>query len=238
NVIVRNDSTIFARVHGRPSFFSLDPVVSINGIERPREPFFSRAALHLTLKLSALNRILQESGIDSTIADSLAFAYVTRHGLTQEGMTSRVRYEERLLIGSLSRLGPMAGVLQRDIRMNNKPPVIIGGPFVTPGDTQALITWRTNKPSTSRVEYGVDGNLSRSERDSTLVIGHAIVLKDLDPRTRYFYRVISVDALGKTTASRVRSFTMGNRPDITPPSFVVKPQVLAVSRNGAVLGWT
>ncbi|MEE2710748.1 MAG: fibronectin type III domain-containing protein, partial [Gemmatimonadota bacterium] len=238
NVIVRNDSTIFARVHGRPSFFSVDPLVSINGIERPREPFLSRAALHLTLKLSALNRILQESGIDSTIADSLAFAYVTRHGLTQEGMTSRLRYEERLLIGSLSRLGPMAGVLQRDIRMNNKPPVIIGGPFVTPGDTQALTTWRTNKLSTSRVEYGVDGNLSKSERDSSLVIGHAIVLKDLDPRTRYFYRVISVDALGKTTASGVRSFTMGNRPDITPPSFVVKPQVLAVSRNGAVLGWT
>ena len=239
NVVVRNDSTIFTPVHGRPSFFFVNPVVSVNSIERPGATFSSLAALHLTLRLSAFNRILQESGVDSTVADSLAFAYVTSQGLTQEGMISRVRFNERLLIGSLTRLGPMAGVRQRDIRMNDTPAVIISGPFATPGDTAAMITWRTDKLSTSRVEYGTDAlRLSMSEEDSTFVIGHTLTLKDLTPRTQYNFRVISVDVLGQTTSSRLRSFTTGNRPDVTPPSFVVEPQVLAVSRNGAVLGWT
>jgi fibronectin type 3 domain-containing protein len=238
-VTIRGDSTVFAGVHGVPSFLSISPTVSVRGFERPPSTFSSLAALRLTIRLNAFNRILQTSGVDSTQADSLALAYVTDQGLSQEGMISRVQINERRLIGSLTRLAPLAGVRQRDVTRNDRPAVIVGGPFAAPSDTSALITWRTDKLTTSRVYYGTSAlTLSQTVGDSVFVTGHALVLPDLSQQTRYHYRVVSSDGLGQETQSRLRTFQTGNRPDVIPPTFVVAPQVLSVSRHGAVLGWT
>lgn len=239
NVTIRGDSTVFGSVHGVPSFLSISPVVSIRGIERPPSSFSSLAALRLTIRLSVFNGILQTSGVDSTEADSLALAYVTDRGLSQEGMISHVLFNEHRLVGSFTRLAPVVGIRQRDVSQNSRPAVIVGGPFATPSDTSALITWRTDKLTTSQVYYGSSAlTVHQSVTDSAFATGHALVLAELTPQTRYHYRVVSSDGLGQETQSRLRTFLTGNQRDVIPPTFVVTPQVLAVSRHGAVLGWT
>ena len=238
-VTVRNDSTIFARVNGKPAFFYVHPSVILNGTESPNFTFSSLAALHLTLRLNAFGRIMQASGVDTTAADTLAFAYATASGFTQEGMISRNRFDDRLMIASLTNLADLAGVRRRDLNANTAAPVIVGGPFAAPADTFAVITWRTDKLSTGKVDYGSAPNaLTVSVKDTTFVIDHLLVLPGLSKDTKYYYRVSSSDGDGQTTISETRSTTTVTRPDNIPPYLIVAPQVLAVSRHGAIVGWT
>lgn len=59
-------------------------------------------------------------------------------------------------------------------------------------DTSVLVTWTTDKPSTSQVEYGltsVYGTLTPI--DPTAVTAHSVVLSNLLPNTTYHFRVRS-----------------------------------------------
>jgi len=58
----------------------------------------------------------------------------------------------------------------------------------------ATVTWTTDEPADSRVEYGTDlGLLDMNVEASALVLSHALQLPGLDPDTTYHYRVVSKD---------------------------------------------
>jgi O-glycosyl hydrolase len=75
------------------------------------------------------------------------------------------------------------------------PPVIsdvAAGPIT---DTTATITWSTNEPATSRVDYGMSPDtLARSAGTTPLFVRHAVALPGLPPGTTVWYRVTSTDA--------------------------------------------
>lgn len=89
-------------------------------------------------------------------------------------------------------------------------PVITSGPSANPGPTSATITWTTNAPSTSQVDYGTSSTAltSSTPLDSTEVTSHSVQLSGLSPRTTYYYLARS-SATGGTTTSSVSSFTTG-----------------------------
>jgi hypothetical protein len=68
--------------------------------------------------------------------------------------------------------------------------------------SSATITWTTNVPASSQVEYGVQsvGTL-KSTPDSSLVTGHRAVLTGLSPATTYQFRVRGVSASGAAGVS-------------------------------------
>jgi len=93
--------------------------------------------------------------------------------------------------------------------------------------TQATISWDTDKPATSKVEYStsplftaslkydsgwdfnywdIDYTSSTTAQDATPVTTHSITLNDLQPGTTYYYRVQSQDSSGIAT-SKVYSST-------------------------------
>jgi hypothetical protein len=79
------------------------------------------------------------------------------------------------------------------------PPVItnIGAGAL---DTLAIITWTTDEPATSRVEYG-EGSPSMSTTETTnYVTSHQVVLTGLNPQTTYVFRVYSRDVAGNLTS--------------------------------------
>ena len=66
----------------------------------------------------------------------------------------------------------------------------------------ATITWTTDEPATSRVDYGTDANnLSSLVSDGTLKTSHSMDLTGLAPETTYYFRVTSADAVPNTTTS-------------------------------------
>jgi len=63
------------------------------------------------------------------------------------------------------------------------------------GDGTAQISWTTNEPATSRVNFGtVPAALSQQVEDTALVTSHSVTLTGLSPNTTYYYRVTSADA--------------------------------------------
>lgn len=87
---------------------------------------------------------------------------------------------------------------------------------VIPCGARALITWNTDEPANSLVEYGAESSYGKnSSLSSELVTQHLVVLTELVPGATYHYRVISSDACGHENLSPDASFVMPQ--DDTPP---------------------
>jgi len=88
------------------------------------------------------------------------------------------------------------------------PPVITSidhSPITLP--PAITITWTTDEPATSQVEYGTTEDLGLStDLDTTLVTNHSVSLTDLANSTTYHYKVKSEDASGNLAISDIYSF--------------------------------
>lgn len=84
--------------------------------------------------------------------------------------------------------------------------------------TSAIISWTTDEPSTSHVEYwGNSRNLS--PLDKIAVTNHSIEITELTPGTTYTYRVLSMDTAGNLASSIENALT-------TPQPFTVSGPTL------------
>jgi RHS repeat-associated protein len=113
-------------------------------------------------------------------------------------------------------------------------PIISG---VTAGNitnTSATITWTTNEPADSRVQYGPTTSYGQLAQDLSLVTAHSLVLSGLAPGTQYHYRVMSGNAKGLAITGDF-SFTTNN--DFTAPVITVVSSS-AVTHNSATISWT
>jgi peroxiredoxin len=72
----------------------------------------------------------------------------------------------------------------------------------------ATATWQTDRPASSRVEYGESDTYSLlASSDNEMGTDHLVTLTDLKPNTTYHFRVKSKDAGGNETASEGQTFT-------------------------------
>ncbi|HEU5180393.1 MAG TPA: fibronectin type III domain-containing protein [Candidatus Polarisedimenticolia bacterium] len=87
--------------------------------------------------------------------------------------------------------------------------------------TGATITWTTNEPADSQVEFGTSVSYGSSTTlNPSLLLSHSVVLTGLNSATTYHYRVISVDRGGNITRSADFTFVTAAPADTTPPSNV------------------
>jgi hypothetical protein len=97
------------------------------------------------------------------------------------------------------------------VTVSNVPvpsPPIISAIVSVPTPSSALITWATDKPATSQVEYGTTTAYgSQTPADSTLLTAHSVTLIGLAASTTYQFRVHSTDAGGNAAVSVNLSFT-------------------------------
>ncbi len=96
--------------------------------------------------------------------------------------------------------------------VNNIPP-ILANIAVEHTDTAATVTWNTNEPASSIVEYGPTGGLGLVELDGTLKTSHSIELTGLTPNSDVFFRVSSTDSDTQTSTSATDVF----HTDTLPP---------------------
>jgi peroxiredoxin len=73
---------------------------------------------------------------------------------------------------------------------------------------RAVISWKTNRPATGQVEFGLkDSYGNKTALDTTMLATHAVVLQGLVPKTTYYFRMLSVDCCGNTAASKGYTLT-------------------------------
>jgi regulation of enolase protein 1 (concanavalin A-like superfamily) len=78
---------------------------------------------------------------------------------------------------------------------------------VTPQATGAILTWTTDVPSTSRVDYGQTTGYGSYVEDLTLVTSHSLQLNGLSPDTTYHYRLSSGNSAGTSQTTTDLTFT-------------------------------
>jgi hypothetical protein len=86
-------------------------------------------------------------------------------------------------------------------------PIISDVAAIEIANDSATISWITDQPGDSLVEYGPTPSYGISVTDSTLVKIHRIILRNLDPKTTYHFRVKSANEYGFSSYSRDASFT-------------------------------
>jgi hypothetical protein len=91
---------------------------------------------------------------------------------------------------------------------DTRAPVISGVAASSVTRTAATITWSTDEPADSRVEYWPARSPTHTWTlpESTPVTSHRVALTGLKPRTRYDYRVHSADAAGNEAVGGILSF--------------------------------
>jgi len=105
-------------------------------------------------------------------------------------------------------------------------------------ETNCTISWSTNVPATTQVEYGTSTNYgSVSPLDEELVTNHSVNLSGLNPDTKYHFRVKSEDANGNMAASyKDKTFTTLAAVDSTPP--IISGISANVTTSTATVQWT
>jgi len=79
------------------------------------------------------------------------------------------------------------------------PPTITGVQAIPITATSAVVTWATDSPATSVVNYGNSTALGLTASDASLVTSHSITLNGLLQGITYYYEVQSTGAGGNTT---------------------------------------
>ncbi|MDX1980677.1 MAG: Ig-like domain-containing protein, partial [Bryobacteraceae bacterium] len=126
-----------------------------------------------------------------------------------------------------------------NVTVNNPQPPVISGVSANPVTTStATITWTTDKPSDSRVAYGLTSAYgSLTPLDTAMVTSHSIVISGLSPSTTYHYQVISKDAQGITGVSGNLTFTTGGAAGGGGGTLMIKGDATEVSgtTNGSLV---
>jgi len=85
-------------------------------------------------------------------------------------------------------------------------PPVISAINADTSSTTTTITWTTDEPSTSMVDYGSDNTYGSLVSDSTLVTSHSIHLTSLSSSTTYHFKVTSVDSSSNSASSADLTF--------------------------------
>jgi len=119
------------------------------------------------------------------------------------------------------------------------PPVISNVKTGTITGESVTVTWDTDEKSNSSVNYGItSGTYENGASDYTVnsnsanfVTSHTVIINNLTPATKYYFKVISYDASGNIGESAEDNFTTAS------PSSLSSIKVVSTSLNEATITW-
>ena len=104
-------------------------------------------------------------------------------------------------------------------------------------ETGATITWKTDEPATSQVNYGKTETYgSTTPLDTNLSTSHSVTLTGLDPNTTYNFKVISTDAAGNEITPKGGELTTLATADKTAPT-ISGLSVSYITESSAIITW-
>jgi hypothetical protein len=105
-------------------------------------------------------------------------------------------------------------------------PAIAGVAATTDADGHATVSWTTDEPASSRVDYGRTTALGSQVTDAARVTDHRLEITGLVPDADYFFRVSSTDAAGNSASA----------PAAGPPAGFHAPAVGLVDTRASEFG--
>jgi O-glycosyl hydrolase len=178
-----------------------------------------------------------EYGITDSYGGStyLNNSMVTSHSIGLSGLSPNTIYHFRVkstdYAGDLSVSDDYTFTTVAD----TTPPFISAVSVSSVSDSGATITWITNEPSDSRVEYGSTtayGNATLL--NSTMLLSHRVDLSGLSSSNLYHYRLVSLDSSGNVAVSGDFTFSTFD----TIPPVISGVAISDITESGARISWT
>ncbi|MBK6405913.1 MAG: endonuclease [Holophagales bacterium] len=117
---------------------------------------------------------------DATGVTGMSYAYAVE-AFNHEGETSTGN-------------GPISAADRTD---DDLPPAFASGPSASSAAPSSFtVTWTTDEPSDSRLEYGATASYGSTAHDATLVTTHSLTVTGLSATTEYHFRAGSTDPCG------------------------------------------
>jgi hypothetical protein len=164
---------------------------------------------------------------------------VTTHSVTIIGLAASALYHYRVksrdTASNLATSGDFT--FTTTAAPDTTPPVISAVASSGLTATGATITWTTDEPGDSQVEYGpTTAYGSLSTINPSLLTSHSVPITGLTASTLYHYRVKSRDAASNLAISTDFTFTTTAGPDVTPP-VVSAVASSSITGTGATITW-
>lgn len=131
---------------------------------------------------------------------------VTANSFTDSNLTNGITYFYVVTAADTSGNESSRSAEAIGTPVDNKATAITGL-TATPSSTSAVVSWTTDEPADSIVEYGTTSSLGLVTSNASMVTGHSINLSGLSPSTGYFYQVKSKDTASNLATSVMQSFT-------------------------------
>lgn len=200
---------------------------------QPRDITDSTATI--TWTTDELSDSLVNFGLDTSYGGSASDpASVTSHSVQLTGLTANTTYHFQ--VSSTDGAGNQSvsedAVFTTSGIDDIQPPVISDVQAVDISTDSATITWTTDEPSDSQVDWGLTNDYGDSASDGNSVTAHSILLTGLTANTTYHYQVSSTDGSGNLAVSSDYQFTTS----VTPPDGSFTVSVTGVEEGQTVTG--
>ena len=164
---------------------------------------------------------------------------VTTHEIETFGLEPSTLYHYK--VESKPLIGPIAESKDRTFETVSLLPEISDINFDEVGEYKISVSWRTNVPCSSLVEYVNNDSGEKEEiRDSQFLRDHTVVISDLEPDINYSLKIFGEDESGNKASSPVLSFLTGV--DVYPPDIIQVRTDSAISPRGGkvqvIISWT
>ncbi|MFA6003656.1 MAG: fibronectin type III domain-containing protein, partial [Elusimicrobiota bacterium] len=173
-------------------------------------------------------------------SSALAAALLTSHSAALSGLSASTLYHYRVksrdAAGNLATSGDFSFTTLAipDTTAPNISAVAAG----SLNSGSAVISWTTNEPADTQVEFGLTAAYGQqSALAAGMITSHSAALSGLSASTLYHYRVKSRDAAGNLAASGDFSFTTTAAPDLAAP-VISAVSAASVSSGSVVISWT
>jgi hypothetical protein len=173
-------------------------------------------------------------GSSSTLNATL----VTSHSVTLTGLTLGTTYDFNVVSANAGAMSSTSGNSTfMTTSVVSSPPVITSVATTNLTSTSVTVTWTTDQPSSSLVNYGTTmGYGSSSTLNTTLVTSHSVTLTGLAASTTYDFDVVSANAAAQSTTSPNSTFS-------TLASTATPPQVgyvdfWGINNTGITISWS
>ncbi|MFC2075457.1 fibronectin type III domain-containing protein [candidate division KSB1 bacterium] len=129
-------------------------------------------------------------------------------------------------------------VVTTDAEADVIAPTITDGPTVLyKTNNRATISWETDEPATSRIDFGTSTDYDDNKEDIDFVNEHMVTITNLTANTSYHIKATTRDVSGNETESSDMTFTTEATADLTSPTLVGSVSTGAVSNETAEIIW-
>ena len=169
-----------------------------------------------------------QSALNSTL--------VTSHSVSLSGLSASTLYHYQAV--SVDASNSQVSSADFTFTTAGTTPVISGVSANNITATGVTISWTTNVPASSQVNYGTTAAYgSQSALNSTLVTSHSVSLSGLSASTLYHYQAVSVDAFNSQVSSGDFTFTTASGSSSSVPTLIQYAND-SLQNNVAVRFWT